>query len=225
MSRYAVKITEIFHSIQGEGTTVGFPAVFIRVAGCSLKCDYCDTDFARSITMSVDDIVSEAKSYNCRRIVITGGEPFQLPHNIISAIAKRFNSSYTLEIETNAMRVPSDKYLAEKIGMWTLSPKLSSAKTRYEQSSIINRAVAFVGWLRKFGCRFQIKFVIKDEQDIDDALVILCALCLSKHELLVFQPCDNDPTVIDKLLADKRFFKVDSPWRLIPQTHKFLNLA
>jgi 7-carboxy-7-deazaguanine synthase len=73
-----LQVTEIFYSIQGEGTWTGTPAVFVRLAGCNLACDFCDTDYALKRLMSVDEIVRAVRDLGsgCPMVVLTGGEPF-----------------------------------------------------------------------------------------------------------------------------------------------------
>jgi 7-carboxy-7-deazaguanine synthase len=73
-----LQLAEIFYSIQGEGTWTGTPAVFIRLAGCNLACDFCDTDYSTKFFASVEqvvDAVGEA-GRDCPMVVLTGGEPF-----------------------------------------------------------------------------------------------------------------------------------------------------
>jgi 7-carboxy-7-deazaguanine synthase len=72
-----LQLSEIFYSIQGEGTWTGTPAVFVRLAGCNLTCDFCDTDYSTKLFVSVDDVlrmVREAGA-DCPMVILTGGEP------------------------------------------------------------------------------------------------------------------------------------------------------
>ncbi len=73
----ALKITEIFYSLQGESATVGFPTVFIRLTGCPLRCSYCDTAYAFSggIKQSLSTIIDKVDKYKAKYITVTGGEP------------------------------------------------------------------------------------------------------------------------------------------------------
>jgi 7-carboxy-7-deazaguanine synthase len=72
-----IKINEIYLSIQGESSKAGLPCVFVRLTYCNLRCTYCDTEYAffEGKDLSIEEIVSEVKKYNCNLIEITGGEP------------------------------------------------------------------------------------------------------------------------------------------------------
>ncbi|HEX4012945.1 MAG TPA: 7-carboxy-7-deazaguanine synthase QueE [Candidatus Cybelea sp.] len=72
-----LQLAEIFYSVQGEGTWTGTPAVFVRLAGCNLACDFCDTDYATKFFASVDELVALVREAggDCPMVVLTGGEP------------------------------------------------------------------------------------------------------------------------------------------------------
>jgi 7-carboxy-7-deazaguanine synthase len=76
-----LKVNEIFHSIQGEGTRAGVRCVFVRLTGCHLRCSYCDTEygFYEGAWMTLDEIVSRVREYDCPTVEITGGEPLLQP--------------------------------------------------------------------------------------------------------------------------------------------------
>src|SRR5580704_10021459 len=69
-ARVTLQLAEIFYSVQGEGTWTGTPAVFVRLAGCNLACDFCDTDYALKFVASV-----RAEGGDCPMVILTGGEP------------------------------------------------------------------------------------------------------------------------------------------------------
>jgi 7-carboxy-7-deazaguanine synthase len=72
-----LRITEIFHSLQGEARTVGWPTVFVRLTGCPLRCVWCDTEYSfhGGEWREISDIVEEVKKYKTRHVCVTGGEP------------------------------------------------------------------------------------------------------------------------------------------------------
>ncbi|NCS88421.1 MAG: radical SAM protein [Ignavibacteria bacterium] len=72
-----IKVNEIYFSIQGESSKAGLPCVFVRLTYCNLRCSYCDTEYAffEGKYLSIEEIVSEVKKYNCQLVEITGGEP------------------------------------------------------------------------------------------------------------------------------------------------------
>src|ERR1044071_7329276 len=79
----AVRIAEIFHSVQGEGILAGVPSVFVRTSGCNLRCVWCDTPYTswdpEGEDRALDQIIVETRGYPSRYVVITGGEPFLSP--------------------------------------------------------------------------------------------------------------------------------------------------
>jgi 7-carboxy-7-deazaguanine synthase len=75
---HVIALSEIFYTVQGEGTWTGMPAVFVRLAGCNLSCDFCDTDYSMKALRSIEQIVDDVRALSADRpaIVLTGGEPF-----------------------------------------------------------------------------------------------------------------------------------------------------
>lgn len=97
-------VNEIFSSIDGEGLRTGELATFIRLAGCNLRCRYCDTEYAldnnSGIEMNITEILNEVKKYKNRNITLTGGEP--LAHKEINKLIEELiKNNYFVNIETN----------------------------------------------------------------------------------------------------------------------------
>jgi 7-carboxy-7-deazaguanine synthase len=121
-----LKISEIFWSFQGEGLRVGYPSIFLRLAGCALQCPYCDskdswkTGPGTCLSMSAREILPEidgyARRYPQSQVVITGGEPLEQDLSQITAELKKKN--YFLSIETNGLHCRE-----LPIDWWTVSPK------------------------------------------------------------------------------------------------------
>lgn len=117
-----LKINEIFWSFQGEGLRAGVPSIFLRLAGCSLKCPYCDTKYAwdrgrwTPLPEILDAIDKQKKKYPASQVVITGGEP--LEQNLTDLITALKSRDYFIAIETNGV-----EYADLAIDWWTVSPK------------------------------------------------------------------------------------------------------
>lgn len=113
-----MRINEIFYSLQGEGRHTGTPAVFVRFAGCNLKCSFCDTDHSRSVEMTEEEIVKEVRQFPARFVVITGGEPSM--QVTASLIEKLHAEGCYVAMETNGTyELPEDC----QIDWITCSPK------------------------------------------------------------------------------------------------------
>ena len=97
-----LRVTEIFASIQGESTTVGIPTVFIRLTGCPLRCQYCDTAYAFSggDWMDLIDIESKVTSFNLKHVTITGGEPLT-QKTCLNLLSNLCDQNYTVSLETS----------------------------------------------------------------------------------------------------------------------------
>lgn len=98
-----LKVSEIFRSIQGESTFQGWPCTFIRLAGCNLSCNYCDTDYAKNTgqNLTIEDIIDKTKQFSTSGFVeITGGEPL-LQEETIELSSKLFDEGFQVLIETN----------------------------------------------------------------------------------------------------------------------------
>ncbi|EED34664.1 radical SAM domain protein [Luminiphilus syltensis NOR5-1B] len=97
-----LRITEIFHSLQGEARTVGLPTVFVRLTGCPLRCVYCDTAYAFSggELTTLDDILERVAGFSCTRVCVTGGEPLAQPEclSLLTALCDR---GYDVSLETS----------------------------------------------------------------------------------------------------------------------------
>jgi 7-carboxy-7-deazaguanine synthase len=97
-----LKITEIFRSLQGEGDTVGFPTVFVRLTGCPLRCQYCDTAYAFSggQWMSLDAILEQVGAQATAHVCVTGGEPLA-QSNCLPLLQRLCDSGYRVSLETS----------------------------------------------------------------------------------------------------------------------------
>ncbi|MCB0877650.1 MAG: 7-carboxy-7-deazaguanine synthase QueE [Thermoleophilia bacterium] len=156
-------VVELFHSIQGEGSRTGEPSTFIRLAGCNLRCTWCDTPYSWSSEgvkaaehVRLDELADRVTE---RAVVLTGGEPMlhrrRLPA-LIAALRERGVEHVT--VETNATIY--DPALAHDVDLWSLSPKLPGSGEGAD-AEVIGQ------YLRGASDRVQLKFVVTEEQDLD----------------------------------------------------------
>jgi 7-carboxy-7-deazaguanine synthase len=97
-----LRITEIFHSIQGESTFVGQPCVFVRLTGCPLRCTWCDTEYAfyGGREESLDRILDAVRAYGCPLVEVTGGEPLGQPETLV-LLKALCEQHFTVLLETS----------------------------------------------------------------------------------------------------------------------------
>lgn len=161
-----MKIIEIFKSIDGEGVRTGLPVTFIRLAGCNLRCTYCDTKYSYEnpvfTEMSVDEIIGKVYHYGVNAVTITGGEPL-IHKDILKLVDALVLKGFEVNIETNgAVDVEEfDKKLSRRSVLYTIDHKsISSGMTHKMLLSNINFA-------RKNG--HAVKFVVGSKADLDQA--------------------------------------------------------
>jgi len=165
-------ISEIFYSIQGEGSLSGVPSVFVRVSGCNLRCHWCDTPYALNVAQgkkqSIDNIVKQVLSYQCQHVVLTGGEPMMHPN--IKPLCDAFQShELHITIETSG-----SLFLPVTCSLMSISPKLSHSTPNsgellsYAKQHEKNRINVEV--LNKLinHYDYQLKFVIDGNEDLEE---------------------------------------------------------
>ncbi len=154
-----MRVTEIFHSIQGESSYAGQPCVFVRSTGCNLRCVWCDTEYAfyGGRDMSVDEILSEVGRIggDCLLVELTGGEPL-LQHDIGDLARRLLESGYTVLCETSGS-LPVDRVPPEVVKIVDLKPPGSG-----EESSNDWRNLAILD-----PDRDELKFVIAHREDYE----------------------------------------------------------
>lgn len=101
-AKNALRITEIFLSLQGESTTVGLPTVFVRLTGCPLRCQYCDTEYAFTggEWKSLSEIIEQVASYNVQHVTVTGGEPLA-QRGCLDLLTQLCDAGFQVSLETS----------------------------------------------------------------------------------------------------------------------------
>lgn len=142
-----MQISEVFYSIQGEGPKTGEKAVFIRLAGCNLRCRFCDSKYAyKGRELRLNKLIAKIKNYNCNNIIWTGGEPLIQKKKIYEAIKRLKN--YKHNIETNGTSTFCQKLFKTTV----ISPKKQAIN-----KNLIKRY--------KYGENVYFKFVVKNLKD------------------------------------------------------------
>ncbi len=97
-----LRVNEIFHSLQGEADAVGYPTVFVRLTGCPLRCQYCDTEYAfhAGDWFDLDDIVGKVRGYGAQYVCVTGGEPLAQP-NCLKLLERLCDQGFNVSLETS----------------------------------------------------------------------------------------------------------------------------
>ena len=156
MSETELRITEIFHSLQGETSTTGLPTVFVRLTGCPLRCGYCDTAYAfeGGSKMALSEIMSTVAEYGAKYVTVTGGEPLAQPQ-CIELLKNLCDQGYRVSLETSgAMPIAEvDKRVFKIVDLKTPGSG-EVAKNLYDN----------IDYLLPHD---EVKFVICDRQDYD----------------------------------------------------------
>jgi 7-carboxy-7-deazaguanine synthase len=190
--RPALKIAELFYSLQGEGSLIGTPSFFIRTSGCNLRCSWCDTPYTswqpEGSEMSLDAICGELGRHPARHVVVTGGEPMIAPEVI--ALTERLRAlGMHITVET-----AGTVFKPVACDLMSISPKLANStpegpwKERHErlrlQADVVKKLMA--------NYAYQLKFVIAAPEDIAE-VKSLVADWNAPAERIVLMPEGIDP--------------------------------
>ena len=213
MSKDTLRITEIFYSLQGEGTTVGLPTTFVRLTGCPLRCGYCDTEYAfyGGETRSLDDIVSEVDSLPAQYITVTGGEP--LAQKRVHLLMKQLcDKGYKVSIETSGSMDVSQ--LDERV------VKVLDVKTpcSNEEDKNLHANYAYLNPTD------QLKYVIADKADFDWSIKHMLEHNLNNRCEILFSPCmgEMEASQLADWVLQEKLAKAKFPIRFQLQLHKIL---
>ena len=203
-----LKITEIFRSLQGEGDTVGFPTVFVRLTGCPLRCHYCDTAYAfgGGEWMSLDEIVTSVRAQGTRHVCVTGGEPLAQA-NCLPLLKQLCDAGLRVSLETSGA-LPVDQVDARV-------SRVVDVKTPDSGEAHRN----LLDQLQVLGEGDQVKFVICSRSDYEWSRQLARERNLADHTMVLFSPSHDQVAARDLaewILAD------GLPVRLQVQLHKIL---
>ena len=159
-----LSVNEIFYSIQGESTYAGKPCVFVRLAGCDLRCSWCDTAYAfnEGQKMSVDDVLQQVDRYGSPLVEVTGGEPL-LQDDVYPLMERLLDSGRTVLLETGG-QIDISRVPGAVVKVIDVKCPASGESDKVEWGNI-----------DRLGSRDQVKFVIQDRADYEFARDIVDA--------------------------------------------------
>ena len=208
----ALRVTEIFCSLQGEGRDIGLPTVFVRLTGCNLRCVWCDSEysFTGGEWMTLDAVLVAVQGFaGVKRVCLTGGEPLlQKEHQaLLRALIDR---SYRVVVETSGSK-PIEGALLDPAVCVSMDIKCPASG---EQDAML--------WsnLEKLGPKDQLKFVIEDERDFAYAREVLATRARDTPAEVVLQPVGGSLEGVARIAAWARRDGVEA--RVLPQLHKLL---
>ncbi len=190
-----MKIAELFYSLQGEGSLVGVPSVFIRTTGCNLRCAWCDTPYTswqpEGVEFSLNEILNEVKSHPARHVVVTGGEPMILPETQpLTERLRALGLHITIETAGTVFRpVASD--------LMSISPKLSNSTPPGEEAARHERLRIQPDVLLELMARYehQLKFVMEKPEDLAEVRDLIERLG-ADHSKVILMPEGTAPEVL-----------------------------
>ena len=203
-----MRITEVFHSIQGESSYAGQPCVFVRLTGCPLRCTWCDTTYAfhGGQDGSIDDVLAKVHSYGCRLVEVTGGEPLAQPESL-PLMTRLCDAGYTVLLETSGA-----------IDIAPVDPRVHVIlDIKCPGSDMTDR----MHWpnLSRLAAKDEAKFVLADRADYDWARETLARYELANRCTVLFSPVFGSldmRELAEWILADRL------PVRFQLQMHKYI---
>jgi 7-carboxy-7-deazaguanine synthase len=190
-----LKIAELFYSIQGEGSLVGVPSVFIRTSGCNLRCAWCDTPYAswnpEGADLPLSQILNEVKAHPARHVVVTGGEPMIAP-GIVPLTERLRELGLHITVET-----AGTVFEPVACDLMSISPKLSNSTPRDRWAAQHDRLRIQPGVLRDLMARYeyQLKFVIEKPEDAAEASALAESLGADRTRVILM-PEGTDPACL-----------------------------
>ena len=217
-----MRIAEIFYSVQGEGSLVGVPSVFVRTSGCNLRCSWCDTPYTswnpEGDDLSIDDILRRTSEYAAAgHVVLTGGEPMIAP-GIVELSRRLRDAGMHITIET-----AGTVFASVACDLMSISPKLSNStpdgvfRNQHErlrlQPDVLRRLISEYD--------YQLKFVIAREADLAEAQEVIAAVQAPSAKVILMPEGTNTEILNERGLWIAELCKRHG-YRFSPRLHVYL---
>ncbi|MHC4623382.1 MAG: 7-carboxy-7-deazaguanine synthase QueE [Planctomycetota bacterium] len=185
-----MRVSEIFYSLQGEGALTGVPSIFVRLAGCPLRCRWCDTKYAwdtgASLEYSIDKIIQTVEQWPCRFVVLTGGEPMISPD--LPELANRLKARKKhITVETAGIVFVPDL----RCDLMSISPKLINSTPQDAKLAAIHEdsrldTAVLTELIDNYD--YQLKFVVDLEQDLEEIQQTMEEIGNTERERVLLMP-------------------------------------
>jgi 7-carboxy-7-deazaguanine synthase len=188
-----LQVSEIFYSIQGEGASNGRATAFIRLGGCTLGCQWCDTKYTwrGGPEWEEERIVATVSAYPTRRVVLTGGEPFE--QDIAALLQALRQAGFTIEIETAGFAPVAQVQCATLAHQLNVSPKLANSGVPFERRI----QLPVLRFLRDTGMAY-FKFVVDEPRDVVEVDTLVATLALRAERVLLMPQALTAEEVLQK---------------------------
>ena len=217
-----MRISEIFYSVQGEGSLVGVPSVFVRTSGCNLRCTWCDTPYTswqpEGTDRSVESVIDEVRGHGAKHVVVTGGEPMIAP-DVVKLTSALRDAGLHITIET-----AGTVFVPVACDLMSISPKLANSvpvqrdggrwaagheRLRY-QPAVLGRLMSEY--------EYQLKFVISEPGDVEEIGHMLEELRASRDRVVLMPEGTDAATLRARSEWVVEICKREG-WRFSPRLH------
>ena len=215
-----MKIAEIFYSLQGEGSLVGVPSVFVRTSGCNLRCSWCDTPYTswhpEGVDFTLEQIVAEVDSRlgSARHVVVTGGEPMILPE-MVTLTERLRERGLHITVET-----AGTVFQPVACDLMSISPKLSNSTpegawaARHDQLRIQPETLTRL--MERYD--YQLKFVLAAPQDLVEVESLVAALGAARGRVILMPEGVTRERLLERSLWLAEICK-EHGYRFSPRLH------
>jgi 7-carboxy-7-deazaguanine synthase len=213
-----LKIAELFFSLQGEGSLVGVPSVFVRTSGCNLRCSWCDTPYTswqpEGEDRTIDQILSEVQGYACRHVVITGGEPMIAPE-IVALAGRLREAAKHITIET-----AGTVFHPVACDLMSISPKLANSTPEGPWAAQHDRVRIQRDILRRLITQYdyQLKFVVATPEDMPELCVLVEAIDADRERVILMPEGTSQEVLRERAVWLAEICKAEG-FRFSPRLH------